>query len=293
MKYLFLLTISLSTLISSAQTASTPQEISREFWKALSGPAGPRDWKKVQSYCLPTVQINAVRYKNGSLITKTGDLNSYRANTDGFFKSNAFYQDVTEEQVSSYDQIAQVIQRYTTTVEFSNGSVSIVDGIATIQLVKKKDDWKISSISWNDQTPGTESVPHISATTYAGNDRPEAGGAPDRYEMGVEGYIYTDSEVDSLANFPGGDAAIVAWLGQNLMVPEDSVEAAMSGAFEVSFVVDKNGFVSNVSSVDCPGPGWHYSASYALTSMPKWNAALYGGNAVNSRIRLKIRFKGK
>ena len=286
--------------LTPAETAS-PEAAIQAFYATLSGEPGSRNWKKLKALCLPDAPFNAVRYKNGKRVVKTGTVSDYIVNTDGFFKKNGFFQQDRANVSFRYDRVAQLFSHYTAVFEYPATQKRVEeDGMACFQLILKEDRWWISSITWNAgngidpvrlpdgqaATPGATATPSTPA--------PQIIEAPIiRYEAGVEGMIYDEKEVDKAPVFPQGDAAIFQHLAENMAVPANPAEAAMSGTFTVEFVVDNRGFVTNVKSADAPGPGWYEETVQALVSMPEWTPGQKGGQAVNTRIRLKISYGKK
>ncbi len=287
---------SLTSLIFIALSAygqpaiKTPETLPDSFFSAISGPAGARDWGKIQAMFLPEARLDAVRYKEGNAMVRQGTFADYKANTDAFFKKRAFVQKGMEKKVFLYDQMAQVICKYETTIRYSVEKKTVSHGIACFQMLKNNGQWQIAAITWNDWNEALGELPVLHQTDAADSTTaPVVIPEQMKYEIGVEGPIYMENEVDSMAQFKGGNPAIFEFLGRYMETPADPVEAALSATFKLEFVVDHNGYISNVKSPDAPGPGWHLSAAQALMSMPRWIPAKKNGQAVNCRATLVLR----
>lgn len=97
--------------------------------------------------------------------------------------------------------------------------------------------------------------------------------------------------VTQMPEFPGGDAALMQWVNDNIKV--SPFAEPMDGIVYVSFVVDPNGKVKNVTL----GRGIHRdydNASLAVVKkMPNWSPGEQAGKKVNVRYDLPIRFIGR
>lgn len=97
--------------------------------------------------------------------------------------------------------------------------------------------------------------------------------------------------VDEVPNFPGGDAAMYRWLSANLVYPAEAQEEGVSGKVIVSFIVEKDGSLSNVQVVRGKHPALDKEAVRAVKAMPKWNPAINNGTFVRVTYMLPISFK--
>ena len=96
--------------------------------------------------------------------------------------------------------------------------------------------------------------------------------------------------VDENASFPGGDEACTEWIRANLRYPSTCIENQIHGRVIVSFVVLKNGNLSNIKIVRTPHQELSKEAMRLVGCMPKWIPAQMKGKNVNSNYNLVIRF---
>lgn len=96
--------------------------------------------------------------------------------------------------------------------------------------------------------------------------------------------------VEQLPQFPGGNEALYAWLGKNIKYPAACLKKGISGRVIVSFVVNKDGSISEVKTMRSPDPSLTKEAERLVRNMPKWNPAMQGGKVVRSRMNLPIKF---
>jgi protein TonB len=101
------------------------------------------------------------------------------------------------------------------------------------------------------------------------------------------------NEVQQPAIFPGGNQAWGNYLEKSLHSDVPVKKGAPSGIYKVrvSFVVSKNGDVSDVRSENDPGYGTASEAERVIQSGPKWDPAIQNGRKVNCRQKQLIIFQ--
>jgi len=92
------------------------------------------------------------------------------------------------------------------------------------------------------------------------------------------------------AVFPGGAAAMQSWINSNVQYPEASIELNEQGKVWLSFVVEKDGSISNIKVVREVSPDLDKEAKRLVRKMPKWEAGEVEGAKVRTRCRLPINF---
>jgi protein TonB len=99
--------------------------------------------------------------------------------------------------------------------------------------------------------------------------------------------------VDEQAEFPGGRAALMKYLGENIRYPQVAQEMGIQGKCYLSFIVSESGFISNVSVkkgvTDCPE--CDAEAVRVVKAMPKWTPGKVNGKTVNQKYSLPVTFK--
>lgn len=96
--------------------------------------------------------------------------------------------------------------------------------------------------------------------------------------------------VEQMPEFPGGDAARVKYLQQNLKYPELAREAGISGTVFVTFVVSRDGRLSDFKILRGIGGGCDEEAIRVLKQMPHWIPGKQGGRNVPVQFNLPIKF---
>jgi protein TonB len=95
------------------------------------------------------------------------------------------------------------------------------------------------------------------------------------------------------AQFPGGINEWTKYLHRNLNkdLPAENGAPAADYAVIVSFIVDKNGVISDVRTENDPGYGTAKEAIRVILKGPKWTPAIQNGTAVVYRQKQKITFR--
>lgn len=96
---------------------------------------------------------------------------------------------------------------------------------------------------------------------------------------------------DVEAGFPGGPAAMMKWINDNIKYPQTSIEMNEQGRVFLSFVVETNGSISNVKIERGVSIDLDKEAKRVIKKMPKWVPGESAGRAVRARCRLPINFQ--
>ncbi len=97
--------------------------------------------------------------------------------------------------------------------------------------------------------------------------------------------------VEKMPEFPGGQEAMVNYLGKNIKYPEAAIEAGIQGAVYVSFTVDADGAIRDAEVMRGIGGGCDEEALRVVNSMPLWEPGMQRGEAVKVKYRMPIRFR--
>ena len=101
--------------------------------------------------------------------------------------------------------------------------------------------------------------------------------------------IYDVVEVN--AQFPGGDAACMKWIKDHIKYPEECIEKEIQGRVQTSFVVEKDGSITDAKVLRSPHPLLSEEAIRVVKAMPKWAPAKVKGQTVRSRFNLPVSFR--
>ena len=111
---------------------------------------------------------------------------------------------------------------------------------------------------------------------------------PPKHEE-VENKVVTT--VEQMPSFPGGDAALMNWLRNNVRYPAVAEENGIQGRVVVSFVVERNGSITDVQVVKSVDPSLDKEASRVVKSMPNWIPGKQNGSAVRVKYNVPVTFR--
>ena len=97
--------------------------------------------------------------------------------------------------------------------------------------------------------------------------------------------------VEVMPQFPGGQIAMLQYLMKNIKYPEQAMKEGIQGRVAVSFIVEKDGSISDVKPVLSVHPLLNKEAVRVVKSMPKWSPGKHNGKPVRVRFNLPVMFK--
>ena len=97
--------------------------------------------------------------------------------------------------------------------------------------------------------------------------------------------------VEQQAEFPGGQAALMKWLSQNIRYPEAAQQNDIQGRVVVKFVVEKDGSIGQATVVRGVDKDLDREAIRVVKKMPRWQPGKNNGVAVRSYFNLPVTFK--
>jgi protein TonB len=112
--------------------------------------------------------------------------------------------------------------------------------------------------------------------------------ASNEEEEVAEAEIFT--VVEESPAFPGGDESRIKFLQENIKYPQIARESSISGTVYVTFVVEKNGNVTDVRVLRGIGGGCDEEAVRVIKAMPKWSPGKQRGKPVRVQFNMPIKF---
>ncbi len=97
--------------------------------------------------------------------------------------------------------------------------------------------------------------------------------------------------VEDQPEFPGGEAARQKFLEDNLRYPQMAREAGIQGTVFVTFVVERDGSVTDVRILRGIGGGCDEEAVRVVSMMPRWEPGRQRGQPVRVQFNMPIRFR--
>jgi len=96
--------------------------------------------------------------------------------------------------------------------------------------------------------------------------------------------------VEDQPSYPGGEEARIRYLQENLRYPQMAREAGIQGTVFVTFVVERDGSVTDVRILRGIGGGCDEEAVRVVQNMPRWNPGRQRGQPVRVQFNMPIRF---
>lgn len=97
--------------------------------------------------------------------------------------------------------------------------------------------------------------------------------------------------VEKMPEYPGGIQELIGYLQNNVNYPKDAFEAKCEGRVIVSFVIEKDGTISNTRIANSVFPSLDEEAKRVVSAMPKWSPGVQGGKNVRVKMCIPIVFK--
>lgn len=149
------------------------------------------------------------------------------------------------------------------------------------QLTVVEDDVEIEEIevqSMEDDNNTEIEVMDLSAET-----------GPSEEEEAEGNQIFT--VVEEQPEFPGGEAALMKYIQQNLKYPAFAAENGIQGRVTLSFTVEKDGSIANIEVMRSPADELSKEATRVVNSMPKWKPGKQRGKPVRVKYILPVTFR--
>ncbi len=97
--------------------------------------------------------------------------------------------------------------------------------------------------------------------------------------------------VEQMPSFPGGISGLRTYLNQNIRYPAEAQENCVQGHVVVSFVVGKDGHISDVTVLRSVDPSLDKEAVRVIRNMPRWTPGKQGGEPVKVRYNVPVSFR--
>ena len=97
--------------------------------------------------------------------------------------------------------------------------------------------------------------------------------------------------VEQMPSFPGGQAALFEFLSKNIRYPVVAEENGIQGRVIVTFVVERDGSITDVRVVKSVDPSLDKEAVRVTKSMPHWNPGMQNGGPVRVKFTLPVTFR--
>lgn len=190
--------------------------------------------------------------------------------------------EVKQQKKVKLEQPEKVVERVKSSVKF------------TAPVIKKDDEVKPEDeLKTQDELMNTKTA--IGALDVKGND--DANGEVLKIKEAVaQPEPKPEVEkvfdvVEQMPSFPGGPSALMEWLSNNVKYPVVAQENGVQGRVVVSFVVERDGSITDVKVVRGVDPSLDREASRVVRAMPHWIPGKQNGSAVRVKYNVPVAFR--
>ena len=156
--------------------------------------------------------------------------------------------------------------------------------------VKEEDEIKLDEVQKSDKAVGAFTVEGNDEVSGAVLKAKEEIPAPEPPKHVVEETkIFT--VVEQMPMYPGGDAALMGYLRDNIHYPTIAAENGVQGRVVVGFVVERDGSITDVKILRGVDPSLDREAMRVVKSMPRWNPGKQNGSAVRVKYQVPVSFR--
>lgn len=128
-------------------------------------------------------------------------------------------------------------------------------------------------------------------TTQNGQNAPEPVRSETLYKPQPVNRNSVYDVVEQMPSFPGGISGLKTYLNQNTRYPAVAQENCVQGRVVVSFVVEKDGHISDVTVLRSVDPSLDKEAVRVIRNMPRWTPGKQGGEPVKVRYNVPVSFR--
>lgn len=141
------------------------------------------------------------------------------------------------------------------------------------------------------QASPSQASPRPNKTTQNGQNKPEPVRSVPLYKPQPVNRNSVYDVVEQMPSFPGGISGLRTYLNQNIRYPAEAQETCAQGRVVVSFVVGKDGHISDVTVVRSVEPSLDKEAIRVVRNMPRWTPGKQGGEPVRVRYNVPVSFR--
>ena len=97
--------------------------------------------------------------------------------------------------------------------------------------------------------------------------------------------------VEMPPSFPGGQAALLAWIASHVNYPQKAMESRIEGRVIVGFVIECDGSVSQAKVLHGVDSLLNKEAIRVVMGMPKWTPGRQNGKNVRVKYNVPVNFR--
>jgi periplasmic protein TonB len=143
---------------------------------------------------------------------------------------------------------------------------------------------------WSTTNPGTGTV-YLTRTVEAVRSEIAVAAPPPPPAPKPEVATKVFDVVEEMPSFPGGQGALMQYLASNIKYPVVAQENGVQGRVIVSFVVERDGSISDVKVARSVDPSLDREAQRVVKSMPRWSPGKQNGSTVRVKYTVPVVFR--
>ena len=183
---------------------------------------------------------------------------------------------------SNHFNVSQLKQRITMMNKTKSPALKLAKYLTVIPLVLLLMTLN-SCLNKEKQTGESTTTETVSPPPETPTVSPEAAGKEEKGEVFVA--------VEEQPLYPGGNAAMMKFLGDNIKYPVAAQKNGIQGRVITNFVVEKDGSLTDIKIVRGADPLLDAEAVRVIQSMPKWKPGTQKGQIVRVRFTLPVVFR--
>lgn len=172
----------------------------------------------------------------------------------------------------------KVIEKVKSSVKFTAPEIKKDEDVAPEEELKSQDDLAKTNTA-------------IGSFDVKGNDEAEGEVLKAKEVIKEEAAEQVFDVVEQMPQFPGGDAALFEYLSNNIKYPTIAEENGVQGRVIVTFVVERDGSITDVKVVRSVDPSLDREASRVVKGMPQWIPGKQNGKAVRVKYTVPVTFR--
>ena len=190
---------------------------------------------------------------------------------------------VERKEIVKQEKIEQVVEKVKSSIKFTAPVIKKDDEVRPEDEMKSQDEIMNSKVA-------------VGFATVVGND--ESGEVLKAKEVLVTEPVKPKEEenkvfdvVEQMPSFPGGMAALMAYLQKSIKYPPVAEENGIQGRVICTFVVERDGRVTDVRVAKSVDPSLDKEAVRVVSAMPAWIPGKQNGQSVRVKYTLPVTFR--
>ena len=190
---------------------------------------------------------------------------------------------VERKEVVKQEKVEQVVEKVKSSIKFTAPVIKKDDEVRPEDEMKSQDEIMNSKVA-------------VGFANVVGND--ESGEVLKAKEVLVTEPVKPKEEenkvfdvVEQMPSFPGGTAALMAYLQKAIKYPPVAEENGIQGRVICTFVVERDGSVTDVRVAKSVDPSLDKEAVRVVSAMPRWIPGKQNGQSVRVKYTLPVTFR--